>query len=126
MKSLVRAESVALFLLGVAGLYFQSLHVAPWLWPLLILAPDLSMLGYLAGPRIGAVCYNLAHHQGIALAVAAAGFFLHAPALLLAGVLLFTHSAMDRMFGYGLKHPDHFKHTHLGWLPQGKHKQENS
>lgn len=122
MKQLVRAESFALFLLGIAGLYYQPLQVSPWLWPLLILAPDLSMLGYLAGPRTGAVCYNLAHHKGVAIAVAAAGFYGGSNIALLAGILLFTHSAMDRIFGYGLKYPDSFRHTHLGWLPEGRHK----
>ena len=124
MKQLVRAESVALFFLGVAGLYYQPVHVNPWLWPLLILTPDLSMLGYLAGPRIGAICYNLAHHQGIAIATAAVGFYAHSPLTLLIGILLFTHSAMDRIFGYGLKYPDQFRHTHLGWLPEGKGKRD--
>lgn len=30
--------------------------------------------------------------------------------------ILFGHSAMDRIFGYGLKFNDNFKNTHLGWI----------
>ena len=37
-------------------------------------------------------------------------------ALQVAGIILFTHSNMDRILGYGLKYPDDFKHTHLGWI----------
>ena len=39
-----------------------------WSWLaylLLILAPDLSMLGYLAGPRTGALAYDLAHFAAL-------------------------------------------------------------
>lgn len=32
---------------------------------------------------------------------------------MLAGVILFAHASMDRIFGYGLKYADDFKHTHL-------------
>jgi hypothetical protein len=27
---------------------------------------------------------------------------------------------MDRIFGYGLKYPDAFQHTHLGWIGGAK------
>lgn len=120
MKLLLRLEALALFLLGIAGLYYQPLHVNPWLWPLLILAPDLSMLGYLGGPRIGAVSYNIAHHKAVAISLTAIGFHAGSPIVQFIGILLFTHSAMDRVLGYGLKYPDDFKHTHLGRLPAGK------
>jgi hypothetical protein len=26
------------------------------------------------------------------------------------------HVAVDRALGYGLKYPDSFAHTHLGWI----------
>ena len=32
-----------------------------WLFALLLLAPDVSMVGYLAGPRVGAALYNAFH-----------------------------------------------------------------
>ena len=76
--------------------------------------PDLSALGYLAGPRLGAWAYNLAHHKLLALALGAAGYLLAQPALLLAGTVLLFHISLDRLLGYGLKHESGFGDTHLG------------
>jgi hypothetical protein len=120
MKQLLLAEEAAQLLLGILALYFQSLHVSWWLWPLLILAPDISMLGYMAGTKTGAFTYNLFHHKLVAILLACAGYTLHNDALLFVGCLLFTHSCMDRVLGYGLKYPDNFQHTHLGWVGKAR------
>ena len=50
---ILRAEQVAIFVTGVT-LYFAN--GGPW-WLLIpaLLAPDLSAIGYLAGPRMGAI-----------------------------------------------------------------------
>jgi hypothetical protein len=74
------------------------------------------MLGYLVNARIGAILYNLIHHKALAIALSIAGYFFGVHELTLAGVVLFAHSSMDRVFGYGLKYADDFKHTHLGWI----------
>ena len=74
------------------------------------------MLGYVVNTRVGAFTYNLFHHKGIAIVVAAAGFFAGNQVAIFIGILLFAHSAFDRMMGYGLKYDDSFKHTHLGML----------
>jgi len=87
-----------------------------WWYPALILLPDVGILGYLISPRLGAVTYNTFHHKGLALLFLLTGWYLTIPALMLAGIILFGHAAMDRIFGYGLKYPDSFRHTHLGWL----------
>jgi hypothetical protein len=62
--------------------------------------------------------YNLAHHKGLALLVYLLGIGVASPVWQLAGIILFGHASMDRIFGYGLKYPDCFQHTHLG--PIGK------
>ena len=120
MKTVLRLEQVGFFLFSIY--LFGQLEFAWWWFPLLILTPDLSMLGYLAGPAAGAWTYNIIHHKGVALGVYLLGVWLAAPALLLAGVILFGHSSMDRIFGYGLKYPDSFQHTHLGMLSGGQSK----
>ncbi len=76
------------------------------------------MLGYLVGTKMGAFIYNLLHHKGLALALIFAGHFTHHEVILAAGLVLFAYSAFDRMLGYGLKYPDSFKYTHLGWLSE--------
>lgn len=83
---------------------------------MLILAPDIGMLGYIAGPRTGAFTYNLFHHKAVAVIILCLGWYFSNDWTLLSGIILFGHSSMDRIFGYGLKYPDSFHHTHLGWL----------
>jgi hypothetical protein len=112
MKSLLKTEELAQVLLAM--LVFAHLPYAWWVLPATFLLPDLSMLGYLAGPRVGAASYNLLHHKALAIAVGVAGWLLGQPLLMLAGTVLLFHSAFDRMLGYGLKHTPGFQDTHLG------------
>jgi hypothetical protein len=114
---LLRAEWLAIFVAGVLGYLAMGGHPL-FLLPLL-LAPDLSMVGYLAGPRIGALAYNLAHNLVVALAVLAIGWFVPAAPTALAGAILFAHVGMDRSLGYGLKLPTDFRDTHLGRIGRG-------
>jgi hypothetical protein len=112
MKPLLKLEELAELLLAV--FVFAHLPYAWWVLPATFLLPDLSMLGYLAGPRIGAASYNLLHHKALAIAVGVAGWALGLPVLLLAGTVLLFHSAFDRLLGYGLKYATGFQDTHLG------------
>ena len=111
MKTLLKLEELAeaLFALFV----FAHLPYAWWVLPAAFPLPDLSMAGYLAGPRVGAFCYNVVHHKALAFAVGVAGWWLGQPALVLAGTVLLFHSAVDRALGYGLKYPTGFWDTHL-------------
>jgi hypothetical protein len=109
---ILRVESVAIFVGGVL-LFLQLNGNALWLLPLL-LAPDVSMVGYLGGPRLGSVTYNLVHNLVTALGLLAIGWFVPIAPLALAGAILIAHVGMDRALGYGLKLPTDFKDTHLG------------
>ncbi len=112
MRLLLRGEEVVMFLLGI---YLFSLLDYSWWWFFgLILAPDIGMLGYLMGNRIGAIGYNLFHHKGLALVIYLIGIYLSVPLCQLIGVILFSHASLDRIFGYGLKFDKGFKFTHLG------------
>jgi uncharacterized membrane protein len=108
----VRAEWMAMFVAGVLGYLAMGGH--PLLLLPLLLAPDLSMVGYLAGPRIGAITYNSVHNLVVALAALGIGWFVPVAWLALAGAILFAHVGMDRTLGYGLKLPTDFRDTHLG------------
>ena len=110
----LRAEGVAVLAAG-AGLYLQ-LGGAPIAFVPLLLAVDISMVGYLVGPRPGALIYNLAHNWAAGVAVLALAWWLGSPALGLAGAILVAHTGMDRAAGYGLKYPTAFAGTHLGRL----------
>lgn len=112
MSNLVKLEEAGLFIFGL--FLFSLLDFAWWWFPALLLVPDLSMIGYVFGNKAGAWTYNIAHHRAIALLLCMLGFYISDTTVLLAGVILFSHSSMDRMFGYGLKYERGFKFTHLG------------
>ena len=114
MKYLIRLEE--LFLFGLALFLFSKLDYGWGTYALLFMTPDLSMLGYLAGPRLGAWTYDLIHHKGLSVGVYVLGYLLAIPWLMLAGTILLGHSSLDRVFGYGLKYADAFQNTHLGWV----------
>jgi hypothetical protein len=108
----LRAEGLATFGAGLAG--FLSLGLPWYAFMLFLLVPDISAVGYLAGPRIGAVVYNLAHVLATGAAVTALGLATGLVPLTAVGLILVAHSGMDRMAGYGLKLPSSFQDTHLG------------
>ena len=112
IELILRAEGIALFVAGILA-YLQLNGHPLWLLPLL-LAPDISMIGYLRGPRLGAITYNLVHNLATALVVLAIGWFVPIAPLALAGAILVAHVGMDRTLGYGLKLPTDFRDTHLG------------
>lgn len=112
MNNLIKLEQIALFAFSI--FLFSYTNFAWWWFPLLILLPDISMLGYLKNPKTGALLYNFFHHQALALLVLCLGWQTGNDSLYLAGIILLGHSSMDRIFGYGLKYSDAFNHTHLG------------
>lgn len=114
MKTSLKLEEALMFALGIY--LFNFLDYEWWWFFVLILVPDIGMLGYLLGNRIGAFTYNIFHHKGLAIAVYLIGVYLSLPLLQLTGVILFSHASMDRIFGYGLKYNKGFKYTHLGEL----------
>lgn len=89
-----------------------------WLFALLILAPDLSMLGFTFGKETGARIYNWAHSYTLPIILGAAGYFGGPDWLWHVALIWAAHIGIDRAVGYGLKYPTDFKHTHLG--PMGK------
>ena len=96
------------------GIALYAAAGGPWLAlvPLLLL-PDLSILGYAAGPRLGSFTYNAVHNWAVALALVGAGLWLAVPWLTLVGAALVAHVGADRLLGFGLKYPTVFQDTHL-------------
>ena len=112
MKTALKLEEILMFVLGIY--LFNQLDYAWWWFLVLILAPDIGMVGYLFNNKIGALTYNLFHHKGLAILVYLAGVYFSIPLYQLVGIILFSHSALDRAMGYGLKYDKGFKFTHLG------------
>jgi hypothetical protein len=114
MKTLLKLEE--LFMFGITIFLFSKMDFAWWWYPALLFTPDLSMLGYLINTKIGAATYNFIHHKALGISVYVLGTILASQPLQLAGLILFGHSSMDRVLGYGLKYADSFQHTHLGMI----------
>lgn len=111
-RLLLRLEGLAVLALAT-WLYARGAH--GWgLYALLFLAPDLSFVAYLAGPRVGAVGYNALHsYVGPALLGASSLAAGRSPAVALVWA---AHIGFDRAAGYGLKYGTTFHATHLGQL----------
>lgn len=108
----LRVEGVAAF---IAGLAIFGATGGPWLLAIpLLLLPDVSMVGYLRGPRLGALTYNLVHNWALGIAVLGAGAWSGVAGVTILGAILVAHVGMDRAVGYGLKLPTSFQETHLG------------
>ncbi|MFM7030339.1 MAG: DUF4260 domain-containing protein [Micrococcales bacterium] len=110
----LRIEGAVLFVASIA--FFATLHQAWWLYPLLLLVPDVFMLGYLKNTKIGSIVYNLGHSYPVAAMVTTLGLASGSQLATAIGAIWFGHIGWDRMFGYGLKYATSFKHTHLGDL----------
>jgi hypothetical protein len=109
--TLLRVEGIAVAVAAVA-LYARGDH--SWLlFALLILAPDLSMLGYLAGTRVGALVYDVVHTSAWPVALGAAGVVADSDSAVAVALIWLAHIGVDRALGYGLKYPTGFKDTHL-------------
>lgn len=110
---LLRLEGAAVLTASLA-----SYHVIGGSWVLfaaLFLLPDVSMLGYLLGPRAGAAFYNALHTYAAPAALALLGWSLGLPMLLALAIIWTAHIGFDRLMGYGLKYASAFGATHLGW-----------
>lgn len=117
-RTWLRIEGLAAFVAGLA--IFVALG-GPWLLAIpLLLVPDVSMVGYLRGPRLGALTYNLVHNWAIGLAVLGLGVWSGIGAVTMAGAILIAHVGMDRALGYGLKLATSFQETHLGRIGKAR------
>jgi hypothetical protein len=91
-----------------------SSSTASWLlFAILFLAPDLSMLGYLASIRVGSAIYNFAHTSLTPTILLAIAYFTVKPQLFPITLIWTAHIGFDRLLGFGLKYPTHFRDTHL-------------
>ena len=115
---LLRLEWAAVLAAAIAGYLFLD---GSWqLFVLLILAPDLAMLGYLAGPAAGAIAYNAFHILVWPAILFLGGLYAGSTVAMQVSAIWTAHIAMDRALGYGLKLPTGFTDTHLGRIGKGR------
>ena len=110
-RPLLHLEGAAVL---VASLFAYHWSHGSWLlFAALFLTPDLSMIGYIANVRIGAITYNAVHTYLGPVALAGYGFGSNRPAIYSLALIWIAHIAFDRMLGFGLKYPTRFRDTHL-------------
>jgi hypothetical protein len=110
-KILLRLEGTAVLI--AACIAYQQVHGSWLLFAVLLLSPDLFMLGYLLNPKIGAAAYNLVHTYIGPILLLCIVWIANSPSALPFVLIWLAHVGMDRMFGYGLKYPTAFKDTHF-------------
>jgi Domain of unknown function (DUF4260) len=110
-RLLLHAEGAAVAVAAIA-LYFYA-DYAWWPLVLLVLVPDLSLGGYLAGRQVGSAIYNAAHTYVPAVGLGAIGVIAGADVAVQLALIWITHIGVDRAIGYGLKYPTSFNETHL-------------
>jgi hypothetical protein len=113
-----RAEGAALLAAGAAIYHMRG---GNWLIAVLVFfAIDLSMIGYLANPKVGSWVYNLGHTLATPIVLYFIARAADSSALTLLALIWLMHIGIDRLMGYGLKYPDSFQHTHLGKIGKNK------
>ena len=109
-----------LVLLAGALIAYRTLGQPWWLVPAGILVPDIAMSGYVAGTRLGAHLYNLAHATALPAVMLGIGYWQADRLLMALALIWLAHIGLDRLLGTGLKYNDRFTHTHLGDRPDAR------
>ncbi|HEY2385568.1 MAG TPA: DUF4260 domain-containing protein [Candidatus Binatia bacterium] len=111
-RLLLRTEGGVL--LAASALLYAGLGVSWTAFVVLLLVPDVAMLGYLHDTRLGAFFYNLTHTYAPPALLALIATLNGSRAAYAGALIWLAHIGMDRLLGYGLKYPTSFHHTHLG------------
>jgi len=109
---ILKSEALALLIATILAYYFVGLSW--WLFFVLLLFPDLFMVGYFKNSKIGATIYNIGHTYSIPILLLGVFIFSNISILLPISIIWIAHISMDRVLGYGLKLDTNFKDTHLG------------
>ena len=113
-KIWLRLEGLVLLIGTIVAFSQQNQHW--WLYPALLLVPDIFMVGYFANSKVGAFFYNLGHSYPLPALLTYLGWHNKSYLTIAIGVIWLGHIGWDRFFGYGLKYDTRFKDTHLGAL----------
>jgi hypothetical protein len=108
----LRFDGLAVTLASVV--LYRELGMSWWVFALLFLAPDVSILAYLINARVGAAAYNVLHTYVWPAGMFALGFLSARGSLMGVALIWMAHIGIDRALGLGLKYADApFRETHL-------------
>ena len=114
VRIVLRLEGLCILLISL--LAYAKFGAGWGVWAIFFLTPDLSLLGYVAGPRAGSALYNSAHSYVGAALLLASGLCWPSQLATTAGIIWIAHIGFDRALGYGLKYASGFGVTHLGLI----------
>jgi len=123
MKNILKLESAGLFFL-FTGSYFHLFSGTWGFYLALFFLPDVSFVFFLITKKLGAITYNILHHQGVLVLLFLIGYLIKEEILMKVALIFLAHSTFDRVAGYGLKYFDSFDHTHLGWVGKSRNRNE--
>ena len=112
VKAVLQLEG-AVVLAASIWFYFFQVNGGWALFAVLILAPDLSMIGFVKDTRLGSITYNLMHNYILSVVAIIIGVATDTDLVTLLGLILSAHVGMDRALTYGLKYASDFKDTHM-------------
>lgn len=111
IRQIIQFEYAFAFFLTL--FFYWHLDYSLILFFVLLLVPDITMIGYAMNTKIGAIIYNVGHSFLVPLVLLVISFMIVNALLLMISLIWLAHIFMDRALGYGLKYTDSFKHTHI-------------
>lgn len=111
VNQIVRVENGMAF--AISFYIYIQLGFPIWLFFVLLLVPDMTMIGYALNEKVGATVYNFGHNFTLPLLLTFFSFYFSNDYLLLISIIWMAHIFMDRLFGFGLKYQESFKKTHI-------------
>jgi len=114
VRWILRLEGLAMLAMAVAA---YSQYGMGWkVFFIYFLLPDVGFIGYLLGPQVGAVTYNLTHSSVGPVVCLLVALITASPVTIAIGLIWLAHIGFDRALGYGLKYSQGFRFTHLGLI----------
>ncbi|MBE5102241.1 DUF4260 domain-containing protein [Priestia aryabhattai] len=115
IKKLLQLEALLVLSISI-WIYFYHFHFSLFWFLVLLLSPDISTLGYIINSKVGTIIYNLFHTYFSSITCTLLGILVDTKLPIAIGLIWIIHIGMDRVIGYGLKHKDSMKETHLQML----------
>ena len=110
-RIMLHLDGAGIFIASI--ILYAQLDLAWWIYPLLLLVPDVFAVGYLAGQEVGAFVYNIGHLYIVPIALGIIALLSGWTFGIGIAIIWVGHIAMDRAVGYGMKYASDFKATHL-------------
>ena len=114
MNPILQRRLEATFILAASILVYYASAYDMGRFAIRFFLPDIAVFAYLAGPKIGAYCYNLTHFFVLPIIVLGMAHYQQSELLQQVALIWAAHIAFDRTLGWGLKYKTSFMNTDMG------------